>query len=54
MPKRFIHAVIVALMAFRSDWKTNLLPSSMCCPSRPVWDDGTNYDIPTFLRRRAG
>jgi hypothetical protein len=54
MPKRFVHAVIVALRAFRSVWKTNLLPASIYCPSRPVWDNGINYDIPTFLRRRAG
>lgn len=21
---------------------------------RPAWDNGINYDIPTYLRRRAG
>jgi hypothetical protein len=53
MPKRFIHAVIAAIKAFHSDWKTSFLRPLTHSP-RPVWDNGTNYDIPTFLRRRTG
>lgn len=53
MLKSFTHAVLVALRAFRADWEASSLQASIRSP-RPLWDNGTDYDVPTFLRRRAG
>ncbi len=49
MLKRVRYALIAAVRAFRAP----LLPerSEMTRQPRPVWDNGTNYDVPTFLRR---
>lgn len=49
MLKRFLQAMTAATRAFR----TSLLSQPICLP-RPVWDDGIDYDVPTFLRRRLG
>lgn len=53
MLKRFSHAALAAIRAFRADWRTyfQTQPSRL---SRPVWDNGTNYNIPAYLRRRVG
>lgn len=51
MLKRMRVAVIAAIRAFR----TSLLqeaPQTVHHP-RPVWDNGTNYDVPTVLRRSS-
>lgn len=53
MLKHFIHAVMTALPAISLRWEAFPAPRTVIMP-RPVWDDGTDYDIPTFLRRRAG
>jgi len=49
MLKRMPIAVIAAFQAFRAA----LLPEipEAVRRTRPVWDNGTNYDVPTFLRR---
>ena len=51
MLKRFIRAVIAAFRTVSFRWEAFPGPRIVTIP-RPVWDDGTNYDIPTFLRRR--
>lgn len=48
MLQRIHQALRAALRAFRTEWLT----PSLYHP-RPVWDDGTDYDVPTFLRRGA-
>lgn len=52
MLQRLIHAVAAGIRAFRSDLNGRLLPRTLGQP-RPVWDNGTDYDVPTFLRRRT-
>jgi hypothetical protein len=49
MLKRFLQAMTAATRAFRA----SLLPQPIRLPP-PVWDDGIDYDVPTFLRRRLG
>ncbi len=46
MLKRMHVAVIAAIRAFRAAHQPELI-----LPSRPAWDNGTNYDVPTFVRR---
>ena len=49
---RFFHAATAAFRAFHA----SLLSPAAGRPAsqpRPVWDDGTDYDTPTFLRRRT-
>ncbi len=47
MLKRMPIAMIAASRAYRAA----LLPEMPVRRPRPVWDNGTNYDVPTFLRR---
>ncbi len=49
MLKRVRMAVIAAVRAFRASLLPEM-PDATRRP-RPVWDNGTNYDVPTFLRR---
>ncbi len=46
---RFLHGLTLAFRAFHP--ATPLPPRVILAP-RPAWDNGTNYDVPTFLRRR--
>ena len=46
MLKRIPQAMLAAIRAFRVSLKPEPIR-----PVRPAWDDGTNYDVPTFLRR---
>ncbi|QSA96239.1 hypothetical protein [Methylococcus sp. EFPC2] len=48
MLQRIPLAMLSALRAFRA----SLSPQPLG-PVRPVWDNGVNYDVPTFLRRGA-
>ncbi len=48
MLQRIHQAMLAAIRAFRA----TLLTPSIRLP-RPAWDNGTNYDVPTFLRRSA-
>lgn len=47
MLKRFFHAVTAASRAFRDSFQ----PPTAVRQPRPVWDDGTDYNVPTFIRR---
>ena len=49
LSNRFLHTLTGV---FRTS-PTTPLPPRVVLPPRPVWDNGTDYDIPTFLRRRA-
>jgi hypothetical protein len=51
MLTRFIRTLIVGISFFRPTKKSGLPPRVVM--RRPVWDNGTNYDIPTYLRRSA-
>lgn len=53
MSKRLVHALIAAARAFRADWNAGLLLPATRRPCR-AWENGTNYDAPAYLRRRAG
>ncbi len=53
MLKRVHHALFAALQAFRSDWRIYLAQQRML-HARPLWDNGIDYDVPTFLRQRMG
>lgn len=48
MLQRIPQAIVVAARAFRESLAPQVTPYS-----RPAWDNGTNYDVPTFLRRSA-
>jgi len=47
MLTRIPNALIAAVKAFRA----SLIHQPVA--SRPGWDNGINYDVPTFLRRSA-
>lgn len=51
MLTRLFHATTAAFRAFH----VSLLSREADHSGQPrhAWDDGTDYDIPTFLRRRA-
>ncbi len=49
MLKRFFHALTAAGQTFRD----SLRPPAVARRCRPVWDNGTDYNVPTFIRRRA-
>jgi len=46
MLNRLAHAFAAAFTAFRFT-----LTAHPASGSRPGWDTGVNYDVPTFLRR---
>lgn len=48
MLNRIAHALSAAAWAFRAT-----LSPQPTRPTRPAWDNGINYDVPTFLRRNA-
>jgi len=50
MLKRFIRAVAAAFRAFCDTFQA----SAAMRPPRPVWDNGTDYNIPAYLRRGGG
>lgn len=51
MLKRFVQAMIAAFPPVSLRWEPLPAPRAADVP-RPVWDNGINYDIPTFLRRQ--
>lgn len=50
MLKRYLQSVISSCQAVSVRWEALPEPPVIDLP-RPVWDNGTNYDIPTFIRR---
>ena len=52
MLNRFIRTLITGISFIRSKKKSGFPPRVVV--RRPVWDNGTNYDIPTYLRRSMG
>ncbi|WP_158002571.1 hypothetical protein [Methyloterricola oryzae] len=51
MLNRLIQGLGAAKLAFGCGWKTGFAPRPVL-PYRPAWQNGVNYDIPTYLRRR--
>ena len=51
MLNRFFRTFIAAMSFILSSRKSGFPPRAVM--RRPVWDNGTNYDIPTYLRRSA-
>jgi hypothetical protein len=49
--KRLILALTAAIRAFRNVWLSS--PNFVINTGKAAWDNGTDYDIPTFLRRTA-
>lgn len=50
MLKRFFQALGAAIEAFQA----SMQPQAPARAPRPVWDDGTDYSVPTFIRQRRG
>lgn len=51
MLKQTIRSVRKAYRSISVGWEVFPEPPIIAIP-RPVWDNGTDYDIPTYLRRR--
>lgn len=51
MLTRFIRTLITGISFIRSTKKSGLPPRVVM--RQPVWDNGTDYDIPTYLRRHS-
>jgi hypothetical protein len=50
MLKRYLETVIATCQSVSVRWEALPEPPVIDLP-RPVWDNGTDYDIPTFIRR---
>lgn len=51
MLRRLVRSFVAVLASFRCRETPELLPRS--ATRRAVWDNGTNYDIPAYLRRSS-
>lgn len=52
MLRETLHTVLAACQSVSLRFEPLPEPPVIFLP-RPVWDNGTNYDIPTFIRRRG-